>query len=305
MRLLSAMVFPTSTDSGQIQPGDVVYETAWSGSSSSARRMTHSWRAVDSPRIGTLAIVHGLGEHAGRYGDLASHFVNSGFDVLSFDLQGHGQDPAARGVIDGYESLLDDVGSLLERSRNHLPGLPCFLLGHSMGGNLAINYVLQRSPLPDAVIASSPMFRTPKEPTGLWNAVARIASRLAPNLCIPTGIPTHWLTDNTSEQELVDRDPLYHRRVSLRLGAALIDSGRWAIANSSRLAVPTLITHGSLDRVTMPEASIEFSRSAGEHCQIEILQGHQHEAFRDNQGDRVIQLWTRFLRAQCESFKLR
>ncbi len=264
---------------------------------------------MGSPRA-SLAIVHGLGEHAGRYAEVASFFTSRGFQVWAYDQQGHGRDSGSRGVASSYEHLLEEVGCLLRWAVDQLPGLPCYLLGHSMGGNLAINYALRNNSIPNAVpnmvpgaiipsaiVASSPMLRTRKEPKGLLNRLARVASTLVPNFCIPTGIKSSSLTNNTVEQEIVDRDPLYHRKVSLRLGSGLIDSGRWAIANAHLLRVPTLITHGSLDQVTMPEGSSEFAASAGAICRFELLQNHLHETFRDIGGERVLELWADFFEA--------
>lgn len=262
-------------------------------------RFIHCWRSITAAAEASVCIIHGLGEHGGRYGQLADDLAAQGFQVWAMDQQGHGQDPGQRGIISSYDDLLREVGLLLEHAVKSLPGRSCFLLGHSMGGNLAVNYVLRHPEfasigrLPTAVLASSPFFRTQREPRGLINGLARCAVRVAPKFRVGTGVRSQWLTDDPRQQALVDQDPLYHRRVSLQLGAALIDSGRWAIENASLLPVPTLIIHGADDRLTLPEASAEFARKAqqaGKDCQFHLLKGHQHESFRDKERLQVIKI---------------
>lgn len=283
----------------------ILYETRWIQWPGSACRFLHSWKSRSTPVKATICIVHGLGEHGGRYDGLArDHLVGRGFHVLAYDQQGHGQDAGARGVISCYDALLDDVGNLIQLSRQESPDKPCMLLGHSMGGNLAINYSIRRSGLPatamaDAIVASSPLFRTTKEPKGLFNSIARAAARFAPNFRISTGLKPEMLTDNRIEQEKVQQDSLYHDRVSLRLGAALIDSGRWAIENAGRLNIPTLVTHGTSDCITIPDGTRQFMARASSACTFEFFDGQQHESFRDCNGTRVIQRWIAFFGSHC------
>ncbi len=243
------------------------------------RRFVYCWGPRD-PK-GYVGIVHGLGEHGGRYAELATQMASRGYFVAAYDQQGHGHDPGKRGVITSYQSLLHDVGQLLSWLRLQARGRPCFLFGHSMGGNLVTNYVLREKVLPTAVIASSPMFRSPREPRGPFNWIARLALRIAPNLCIGAGIRFEDLTDDPIEQRQVASDPLYHRRVSLRLGAELIDSGRWAIENADQFKRPILITHSPNDRLTKATGSAAFAAKAGSICQMVSLENHRHETFRD------------------------
>jgi alpha-beta hydrolase superfamily lysophospholipase len=242
-----------------------------------------------------VCIVHGLGEHGGRYVRLAPHIARQGYHVSAIDLQGHGQSPGKRGTIVSYDSLLDEVRFGLRWARQNYADLPCYLFGHSMGGNLVANYALRRSELPDAAIVSSPMFLSSREPKGLMNTVARIAMRIAPNLTLAAGTETKQLMDDPQEQQILDNDPLFHRRVSLRLGAALIDSGKWAIANAHSLSIPMLVSHGLRDRITLPEGSQQFASRAGERCRLKLLEEHLHESFRDQRRHEVIQLYVDFL----------
>jgi alpha-beta hydrolase superfamily lysophospholipase len=282
-------------------------------------RFVHRWQPAESTPKASFCIVHGLGEHGGRYGQLAGNLVSCGYQVWAFDQQGHGRDSGKRGIITNYDDLLTEVGLLLDHARCWLPDSPCFLFGHSMGGNLAVNFLLRHQssqsdkkpqtdeasqsgkPLPTAAIVSSPFFRTQREPRGLMNWVARCALRLVPHLRVGTGIRAEWLTDDVQQQDQVNRDPLYHRRVSLGLGAALIDSGRWAIEHADRLTVPTLIIHGTEDFLTLPAGSSDFARRAGKSCRLELLSDHRHETFRDVDRQPVIDLILNFLNSFAKS----
>lgn len=262
------------------------------------RRFVYCWGPRD-PK-GYVGIVHGLGEHGGRYADLATQMASRGYFVAAYDQQGHGHDPGKRGVVASYQSLLHDVGQLLGWLRLQARGRPCFLFGHSMGGNLVTNYALREQVLPAAIIASSPMFRSPREPRGLFNWMARSALRLAPNFCIDAGIRFTDLTDDPIEQKLVAEDPLYHRRVSLMLGAAMIDSGRWAIEQADQLTRPMLITHAPNDRLTLAAGSTAFAARAGSKCRMVSLENHRHETFRDLEKRTVIDLFIQYLDSQSQ-----
>lgn len=270
---------------------------SWIECPNGVQRFLHRWSSLEELK-GIVVIVHGLGEHGGRYIRLAPHIARQGFRVLAFDLPGHGRSPGKQGAIKSYQALLEELELSMQFAHEQAAGLPVYLFGHSMGGNLAINYVLrQRDRLPDAVVASSPMLISPKEPKGILNLIARVAERIVPNLTIAAGTETKQLMDDPVEQEILDNDPLFHRRLTLRLGKALIDSGRWAMTNAEKLSVPLLITHGLNDRVTLPEGSIEFAKRAGQRCQLRLLEGHLHETFRDQRRQQVIQLYLEFFQS--------
>lgn len=278
----------------QVHP-DVELSSDWVELPNRQSRFMHLWSPTAAAAKGHLCIVHGLGEHGRRYIRLAPHIARQGYHVSAFDLQGHGQSPGKRGAIMNYDSLLDEVQFALQWAKQLHASLPCYLFGHSMGGNLVVNYALRRSDLPQAAIVSSPMFISPREPKGLMNMLARVASRITPNLTIAAGTETKQLMDDPVEQQILDNDPLFHRRVSLRLGAALIDSGKWAISNAHRLSIPLMVSHGLKDTITLPEGSRQFASRAGHHCQLQLLEDHLHESFRDQRRHEVIQLYVDFL----------
>src|SRR5690606_13087284 len=137
------------------------------------RKYVHHWWPAQSPWT-NVGIVHGLGEHGGRYHPLARSLVSAGLSVTAFDQQGHGRSPEPRGRVRSYQSLLEDVAAFLNWNRELYPTVPTVLLGHSMGGNLVINYVLRDYPQPTRAIASSPMIRLTAPPSRSFIKLARI-----------------------------------------------------------------------------------------------------------------------------------
>ncbi len=127
------------------------------------RLHAHYLAPHSSPKA-LIALVHGLGEHSGRYDYVVQTLLNAGYAVSQFDLRGHGQSEGKRGHAPAYEVLLDDIEHFLKHSRTRCPDKPVFLYGHSFGGNLVLNYVLHRQPDLQGVIVSGPSLRTAFKP---------------------------------------------------------------------------------------------------------------------------------------------
>ena len=122
-----------------------------------------SWQP-ETPAKAIACLVHGLGEHSGRYAHVGAALNVAGYALLGFDLRGHGKSGGPRGHTPSYETLMDDIGRLLAEARQRYPGQPQFLYGHSLGGNLVLNYALRRKPGLAGVIATSPAIRTATPP---------------------------------------------------------------------------------------------------------------------------------------------
>lgn len=271
----------------------IEYSTAWIPLSEDRERFSHRWHAPETP-LGTICIVHGLGEHGARYHRLARDLAHSGFDVRAFDQQGHGLSPEPRGCISSYESMLDDIQLFVEHTNSEL-ALPILLFGHSMGGNLVLNYALRRnSANVQAVISSSPMIRTSRPPHWLVVMLGRVLKRFAPNYQLKSNVVAERLMGDPEEQQELVADELFHSQLSLRLGAALLDSGQWLLENAHHLPCPLLLTHGTNDYMTCPDASREFGQLAGEMCELALLPDQLHDPFRDSERSIVIRKFIDF-----------
>src|SRR5690606_6672699 len=162
-----------------------------------------------------------------------------------------------RGKIRSYQSLLSDISAFVQWNRVRHPDIPTILFGHSMGGNLVINFALRESVRPGYVISSSPMLEkaNPVSPAAI--RLARWLLRFAPNLKLRSRIVVERLMSDPAEQQMLRVDELFHNQMSLRLGAGLVDSGHWALQGADRLQSPLLLSHGTSDYMTCHKASIE------------------------------------------------
>jgi acylglycerol lipase len=222
-----------------------------------------AWCA-DAPRA-LIAVVHGMGEHSGRYAALAEMLVQARFTVVALDLPGHGEAPGARGDIPSWPMLIDAAIPAMFTASRGLPGqpmeLPRVLLGHSMGGCIALDYALARPQGLLAVIASAPALKIAPPPA--WKvALAGLVRMVAPAAGFPNGI--HERDICTDPEVLAQRasDPLVHSKVSPRLYFALREAQARVLREARRLQVPALVIQGAADRVIDSRGALEFTGAA-------------------------------------------
>jgi alpha-beta hydrolase superfamily lysophospholipase len=244
------------------------------------------WRPEEAPRA-VMLLVHGIGEHSGRYVHLARFFTQAGLVVVSYDLRGHGKSEGVRGYIPVYESLLDDINLLEQKGRSLYPNLPVFLYGHSLGGNQVLNYGLRCSPALDGVIASGAELRLAFTPSPVRVALARLTDRLYPAYSQASGLDVNALSQDPQVIRDYQNDPLVHDRVSARLFTGFYDAGLWALEKAESWSLPLLIMHGSADAVCDAEASREFAEKAGPQATLKIWDNFYHEIHNEPQQQEV------------------
>lgn len=246
------------------------------------------WRPA-AEACAVVALVHGLGEHCGRYRHVAQALNEAGYALLSFDLRGHGRSEGPRGHTPSLTALLDDIGLLLQQAEARFPGRPCFLYGHSLGGLLVLNYVLRRRPALRGAIVTGPPLRTPLEEQGFKVTLARLMNRLLPGLTMPSGLPVAALSRDAAVVQAYVSDPLVHDRVSTRLAVELLSAGRWALAHAAEFPpVPLLIMHGGADRICLPDGSSEFAARVPGECTLKIWEGLYHEVHNEPEQREVL-----------------
>ncbi len=214
------------------------------------------WRPEGEPRA-TLAIVHGLGEHSGRYGNVVAALVPQGYAIHAFDLRGHGRSPGPRGHVDSWADFRNDVGAFLQMVRETEGGRPLFLMGHSMGGLIVLEYVLHHPEGLRGVIASAPGLSTEGLSASMI-AMAQILSRIAPRLSLRTGLDAEGISRDPAVVQAYRNDPLVHDRGTPRAAVAGREAIEWTLAHAADLAVPLLIVHGTADRLVPCAASRVF-----------------------------------------------
>lgn len=249
-------------------------------------RFIRSWdtpeTALDaqSPRI-TLGLIHGLGDHSGRFDEMARWFADLGLHVHAIDLLGHGNSPGPRMAIRDYETLLQEVENFLGYISQQHPDSPIGLYGQSMGGNLVLNHLLRGHTQPAFVIAGSPMLRAVNQPGAAQMFLVRILSRLYPQYRLGGELDPSTLSRDPQMQRAFQEDPLVQRGITARMARVLIDSGEWAIQSAHQIPTATLLAHGSDDRITCHNASLEFADKSLGKATTMIWPGGKHDLHHD------------------------
>ncbi len=236
----------------------------------------HGWEP-ESPPKAVIALVHGHGEHIGRYAHVGKALTDSGYALVGYDSRGHGKSTGPRGHIPSYDALMNDISAFLSMLGEKYPGSPLFLYGHSMGGNQVINYALRRRPGIKGVIATGPWLKLSFEPPPIKVALGRLMNRIFPSFTQANGLDTKGLSHDAEVVRLYDNDPLGHDKVSARLFVGMYESGLWALDHASEISLPLLLMHGGADPITSAEASRQFAEKAGKHVTLRIWDGLYHE----------------------------
>ena len=249
---------------------------------------------------GVVVLVHGLGEHFGRYRHVVQAFNQAGLAVLAFDLPGHGQSDGKRGCTPIYEELMNCIAYQLAEASRRFPGVPCFLYGHSLGGGLVLNYAIRRKPQIAGVISTSPALRTTTPVPGPKQILARVMSRLQPDFVMNNGLDTAGLSRDPKIAKAYKSDPLVHPLVSARLGWDLIQSGAWALQHAIDFPnLPLLIMHGTADPICDFTASAEFAKAVKGDVTHKAWEGFFHETHNEPEKGQVIQYMVEWIVKHC------
>jgi len=235
----------------------------------------------DKTVVGDVVIVHGLGEHSGRYERTGGLLAEAGYRVRSFDLLGFGASSGRRADIERFAMYLDQVEGHLEVVRTK--GRPLVLLGHSMGGLIALEYALAERPQPDLLVLSAPGLSG----GAAWQRkLAPILGRMFPTLAIPTAIKGDVLSRDPAVGEAYFADPLVITKATVRLGAGIFAAGDRVRAALDRLRVPTLVIHGGSDTLVPTHGS----EVLGVHPLVErrVFPSLRHELFNEPEGPEVV-----------------
>ena len=238
--------------------------------------------AAPSPRAVVL-VVHGIAEHSGRYEHVGRFLADKGFDVVAIDLRGFGQSGGRRAYVHSFEDFLDDVEDQMAEVRKL--GVPVVLLGHSMGGLIALSYALSARPLPDLLALSAPALAA-NIPAPL-RALTPLFARLAPRVQVPSPVRGDVLSTDPAVGAAYMADPLVVRLATPALGHALMRQILWANDHLSGLTLPTFVMHGADDRL-VPARS---TRTLGEQAGVtrRTYPALRHEVFNEPVHESILQ----------------
>jgi alpha-beta hydrolase superfamily lysophospholipase len=251
---------------------------------------------VDGSARGTVLIVHGLGEHIGRYVQVAADLNRAGWHVLGYDQRGHGRSEGARGALTHSDDLLVDLAQVIGLARAAAPG-PLVLLGHSMGGLIAARFVAE-GVLPaaeratwyrdvDALVLSSPALDPGMN--GVQKLLLATLGSLAPGLPVGNGLKPAWISRDPAVVAAYRNDPLVHDRVTPRLVRFIVDGGELARQRAAAWTLPTLLVYAGADRCVAPAGSAAFAAAApSTTVRTRRFDGLFHEILNEPEREQVL-----------------
>lgn len=243
-------------------------------------QLVRSWRPPGEARA-EVVLVHGLGEHCGRYERTGSLLAEAGLAVTAPDLVGFGATGGKRGDVEDWALYLDQVETFVTEARE--TGHPVVLLGHSMGGLIALEYALSERTRPDLLVLSAPGL----EGGAAWQRkVAPVMAKVAPKLAIPNAIKGEQLSRDPDVGEAYFADPLVFTSSSTRLGAELFAAMDRVTQAQHRLDIPTLVLHGGADTIVPPSCTVALGSQEG--VERRLYPRLRHEIFNEPEGPQVV-----------------
>ncbi|GGG95211.1 lysophospholipase [Polaribacter pacificus] len=216
------------------------------------------WQSTNTKAV--VILVHGMGEHSSRYAEfVVPSLIQNGFSVVAFDQFGHGKTSGKRGHCPSFEAVLESLDQVIDKAKTVFSDLPLFLYGHSMGGNVVLNYALRKDNNLTGIIASSPFLRLAFQPPKWKLTLGKYLQKIAPSLTLNNELDPKDISRDPIEVQKYINDPLVHDRISPNYSLTFIDTGAWAIENAPNLKTPTLIVHGTGDHIIDYHGSEEFA----------------------------------------------
>ena len=259
----------------------------------------YSWEVDDPDKV--ICIVHGIGEYGGRFDRVAERFRADNMAVFALDLRGHGESVGKKGDCAPRSKVLDDVSALIEYAQDKHPDKKLVLYGHSMGGNIVLDYRGRGmlNDVPSGYIISAPWVRlVRKVPAPLYKMI-KLLSGLVPSLTIGSEVNENDLGHPESVKPY-KANPMVHNRISIQCAVDGFDTGLAledgsAVDNRRAADIPTLIMHGSEDRICDIEGTRRIARrleDIGDNIEVVEWNGLYHEIHNGSDksnGDEVIE----------------
>lgn len=232
--------------------------------------------------VGAVAMIHGLGEHTGRYRALHQTLLGAGFAIGMADLRGFGRSPGPRGHINHWDDYRADAAAIVGLAASLAPGRPLFLFGHSMGGLIVLDYALHHPEGLWGVIASGPALQPAGPRRRVLEWLARAFSRVAPGAPTRVGLDVSGISSLPEEVARYQADPLVHDRVTMRWGAEILRLMPQTLAQASRFSRPLLLLHGGDDPINSSQGSQAFHEACGHpDRRLRLYPGSRHEVHHD------------------------
>jgi alpha-beta hydrolase superfamily lysophospholipase len=241
------------------------------------------------PRL-ALVMVHGFGAHCGLYRHVAASLKAQGVAVTSFDSRGHGRSQGRRGHVAHFDDYHVDLSLVVQAARARAPGTAWALMGHSMGGAVALDHVIrQRSqPQADRLVLVAPWLELKMKVSMPKRAAAEVFARLKPTLAIANGLRAEDISRNPLVHAKFHEDPLLHHVATAGWFAGILKAQATMRASAAKLNVPTLMVVAGQDRIVSTDTALAFAQQAGNIVTVRRYQTLYHEMFLEPERDQVI-----------------
>jgi len=255
------------------------------------------WEPDTDPRA-SLALIHGLGEHTGRYAHVGRAMTDLGYALVGFDLRGHGRSGGARGHAASLDVYMQDIRQFLDLLAQRYPGIPHFLYGHSLGGLLSLSYALQYSAGLKGVMVTGAALRSSLQEQKGKIAIAKLLGALLPALTLQSGLDPTTISRDRKVVDAYVSDRLVHYSTSLGLGKSALSAIDLCFARASEFDLPLLMMHGMDDKLTYASGSEDFAKlagKAGRDVTLKLWDGLYHELHNEPEQAEVFKFMTEWL----------
>ena len=238
---------------------------------------------------GVIVLVQRMGEHFGRYKHVADFFISIGYAVVGMDFRGHGTSQGKKGHIASYQQLMDDTDLLVNKASELFNGVPLVMYGHSLGGNIAANYVLRRQAALKGLIITAPYFKLAFDPPAWKVTLSKIMAKIFTALTMSTELELAALSKDQSEVDAYKNDPLVHDKISAAFFTNVHAASLYPIEHAGELKIKTLAMHGQADRITSPQGTTAFAKKNPQMIELKLWDGLYHEIHNEKEKQQVFE----------------
>ena len=277
------------------------FESKWEGHDGMTFFM-QGWEPDNEPKV-LITLVHGLGEHSGRYAHVGKVMTDAGYALVGFDLRGHGKSGGARGHSSSLNAYMQDIRQFFDLMVQRYPDIPHFLYGHSLGGLLSLSYAIQYGTGLKGVMVTGAALRSSLQEQKGKIAMVNLLGSILPTLTAPSGLdPTAISRDPDVVQKYIN-DSLVHDKASLGFGKSALSAIDLCFARAGEFTIPLLMMHGTGDKLTYPSGSEDFARlvgEAGNDVTLKLWDGFYHELHNEPEKTEVFKFMTDWLDKQLK-----
>ncbi|HVF24337.1 MAG TPA: lysophospholipase [Anaerolineales bacterium] len=237
------------------------------------------WDPTNNRPKALLSLIHGLGEHTGRYLHVGKSMTDAGYALVGFDLRGHGKSGGARGHFPSLNAVTQDMRQFSKFLVQRYPDIPHFLYGHSLGGLLSLAYALQYPAGLNGVIVTGAALRSSLQEQKNKIAMVNLLGSVLPHITVPSGLDAATISRDEVVVKKYTNDPLVHDKTSLGLGKAALKAIEHCFSHAKEFTPPLLIMHGADDKLTYPNGSEDFAKLAepNHDVTLKLWKGLYHE----------------------------